>query len=67
MLYRAIDTAAFLAELSSTQDPWWAYAYTSMFASIRQQRWDSVTGDVRDLAGRAPAALHELLGRPLRG
>ena len=47
---------------ASTQEPWWVYAYTSMFDSIRQQRWDVVTGEVRELTGRAPTALHRLLG-----
>lgn len=61
VVYRPIDSAVYLAELSSTQEPWWAYAYTSMFDSIRQQRWDVVTGEVRELTGRAPTALHRLL------
>jgi NAD(P)H dehydrogenase (quinone) len=30
-------------------DPWWAYAFSSMFASIREQRWDVVTDDLQQL------------------
>ena len=63
VVYRPISSAAYLAQLASTQDPWWAYAYTSMFDSIREQRWDKVTTEVQDLAGRSPTALSRLLGR----
>lgn len=30
-------------------EPWWVYAYATMFASIREQRWASVSGEVREL------------------
>lgn len=61
VVYRPISSATYLAELAATQDPWWAYAYSSMFDSIREQRWDKVTTEVQDLAGRSPTALHRLL------
>ncbi len=42
-------------------DPWWMYAFSTMFDSIREQRWDVVTDEVRRLTGRAPATLREVL------
>jgi NAD(P)H dehydrogenase (quinone) len=47
-------------------DPWWAYAFSSMFASIREQRWATVSGAVAELTGRPPATLADVL-RDLRG
>jgi NAD(P)H dehydrogenase (quinone) len=61
VVYHPISSAAYLAQLASTQDPWWAYAYTSMFDSIREQRWDKVTTEVQELTGRSPTALGRLL------
>jgi NAD(P)H dehydrogenase (quinone) len=61
--YRPISAAKYLAQLAGTEDPWWAYAYTSMFASIREHRWDRVTTEVQHLTGRAPRPLGELLHR----
>jgi hypothetical protein len=40
-----------MAQAAATKDPWWLYAYTSMFASIREQRWDRVTAKVHRLPG----------------
>lgn len=37
-------------------EPWWAYAYSSMFSSIRQQRWSRVTNAVANLTGHVPAS-----------
>jgi NAD(P)H dehydrogenase (quinone) len=35
-----VTPAEFIAELARTgEEPWWIYAYASMFESIRQQRW----------------------------
>ena len=39
------------------EDPWWTYAYCSMFASIREDRWSEASQEVLRLTGRAPAAL----------
>jgi uncharacterized protein YbjT (DUF2867 family) len=39
------------------EDPWWTYAYSGMFASVRQDRWGGVSDEVLRLTGRAPAAL----------
>ena len=35
-------------------DPWWAYAFDTMFSSIREQRWAAVSDDFRELTGQAP-------------
>jgi nucleoside-diphosphate-sugar epimerase len=44
------------------EDPWWMYAFSTMFASVRQQRWDSVSSEVLQLTGRQPASVLEALG-----
>jgi NAD(P)H dehydrogenase (quinone) len=59
--YRPISAAAYMAQAAATEDPWWLYAYTSMFASIREQRWDRVTAEVQHLTGRDPRHLGEIL------
>lgn len=39
-----VTPAEFIAGLAHAgEEPWWIYAYASMFESIRQQRWASVT------------------------
>lgn len=40
--------------LSQDVTPWWTYAFTSMFESVREQRFAEVTGDVATLTGRPP-------------
>jgi hypothetical protein len=42
-----ISAAEYLAQLAGTENLWWACAYTSMFASIREHRWDHVSTEVR--------------------
>ena len=38
--YTAITPAELVADLAADgEDPWWIYAYSSMFASIREHRW----------------------------
>ena len=59
--YRPTSAAEYMAQLARTEDPWWVYAYTSMFTSVREQRWDRVTTQVQDLTGRAPQPLTEVL------
>jgi NAD(P)H dehydrogenase (quinone) len=59
--YRPISAAAYMAQAAATEEPWWLYAYTSMFASIREQRWDRVTAKVQHLTGREPRHLGEIL------
>ena len=50
--YVPVSEAEFAAALAGRETPWWTYAYTSMFASIREQRWDVVTDEVERLTGR---------------
>ena len=38
-------------------EPWWSYAFSTMFHSVRQQRWTRVTGEVAKLTGRQPLSL----------
>jgi hypothetical protein len=45
------------------EDPWWMYAYSTMFASIRGQRWVAVSGEVRRLTGRPPTPIRTALAR----
>ena len=59
--HRPLSSAAYLAQLAVREEPWWAYAYTSMFASIREQRWDRVTTEVQQLTGRPPRPFSEIL------
>jgi NAD(P)H dehydrogenase (quinone) len=52
--YVPVREAEFQAHLAGRETPWWSYAYTSMFASIRQQRWDVVSDAVERLTGQRP-------------
>jgi hypothetical protein len=43
------------AEMAAAgEDPWWMHAYSTMFASIREQRWAAVSAEVHLLTGRSP-------------
>lgn len=54
----------FAAELAAGgEEPWWTYAYSSMFASVREHRWEATSDEVRRLTGRAPVALADVLAR----
>ena len=45
------------------EDPWWMYAYSTMFTSIRGQRWAAVSGEVHRLTGRSPTSIRTALAR----
>ena len=45
------------------EDPWWMYAYSTMFASIREQRWAAVSGEIHRLTGRSPTPFRTVLAR----
>ncbi|MDR7380624.1 NmrA family NAD(P)-binding protein [Promicromonospora iranensis] len=47
----------------SGEDPWWTYAYSSMFASVREGRWAAVSGEVFRLTGRVPLSVADVVGR----
>jgi NAD(P)H dehydrogenase (quinone) len=62
--YRYADTtpAQFGATLARLgEEPWWVYAYCSMFEAIRQHRWGQTSDAVTELTGRSPVALTHLL------
>ena len=50
--YVPVSETEFAAHLASRETPWWSYAYTSMFASIREQRWDVVTDELARLTAQ---------------
>jgi NAD(P)H dehydrogenase (quinone) len=45
------------------EEPWWTYAYTSMFAAIAEDRWAGVSDAVQELTGHPAAPLTEVLAR----
>jgi len=52
------------AEMAAAgEDPWWMYAYSTMLASIREQRWAAVSGEVHRLTGRSPTPIRTALAR----
>jgi len=64
--YRYADTtpADFAAALLRLgEEPWWTYAYTSMFESIRQGRWAATSDAVTELTGRQPLSLRDVVSR----
>lgn len=68
--YRYADTtpADFAgALLRHGEEPWWTYAYASMFASVRQGRWAATPGAVAELTGRDPAPLRDVLAAARTG
>ncbi len=44
-------------------DPWWSYAFTSMFESIDQGRFAEVTPDLTAVIGRMPDSFEDVLRR----
>ncbi|RSN64474.1 NAD(P)-dependent oxidoreductase [Streptomyces sp. WAC 04229] len=60
--YLDISADMYITEAAATGlDPWWLYAFSSMFASVREQRWDRVRNDYTQLTGRSPLALRDVL------
>lgn len=60
--YVAITPFEHRAEMAiAGEDPWWMYAYSTMFASIREQRWVAVSDEVHRLTGCWPTPVHETL------
>jgi NAD(P)H dehydrogenase (quinone) len=43
-------------------DPWWAYAYSTMFDAIRDQAFAEVSSELLDLTAQRAATLSETLG-----
>jgi len=62
--YTAITPAELVADLAADgEDPWWIYAYSSMFASIRDHRWAAVSADTERLTGHPPTPVRTILAR----
>jgi NAD(P)H dehydrogenase (quinone) len=60
--YVDTDPASYLAELAGTGlEPWWCYAFSTMFGSVREQRWAAVSGEVARLTGQPPRPFGDLL------
>jgi NAD(P)H dehydrogenase (quinone) len=60
--YVSVTPAEHCAEMAiAGEDPWWMYAYSTMFASIREQRWAAVSDEVRRLTGCSPVSVRETL------
>ncbi|WP_407317814.1 NAD(P)H-binding protein [Isoptericola halotolerans] len=45
------------------EQPWWIYAYSTMFASVREDRWSTVSDEVLRLTGRVPTSVADMAGR----
>ncbi|HEX5336183.1 MAG TPA: NAD(P)H-binding protein [Propionicimonas sp.] len=48
-------------------DPWWSYAFSSLFDSIDQGRFAQVTPDLTAITGRAPQSFEAVLRSGLAG
>jgi NAD(P)H dehydrogenase (quinone) len=48
--FEEVSESAFVSALTlAGEEPWWVYAYATMFASIREKRWETVTDEVARL------------------
>ncbi|CAL9497276.1 NAD(P)H-binding protein [Streptomyces sp. enrichment culture] len=66
VVFEDIPADTYAAETAATGlDPWWVYAFASLFASVREQRWDRVENDYIRLTGRSPVALRDALSAPV--
>lgn len=62
MRYIDISPREHLAEMAMAgEDTWWLYAYSTMFASVREGRWDAVSGEVLRLTGQQPMTVQDVL------
>lgn len=62
--YTATTPAGLVTDLAAGgEDPWWIYAYSSMFASIRDGRWAAVSTDTQRLTGTPPVPVRTILTR----
>lgn len=53
------DYAAALLRVG--EEPWWSYAYLTMFAAIREHRWQSTSSASAELTGRPAVSLRNFL------
>jgi NAD(P)H dehydrogenase (quinone) len=62
--YANVTPADFQIDLArGGEEAWWCYAYSTMFDSVREQRWASVSGEVLRLTGRPPAPVRDVLAQ----
>ena len=62
--YADVTPADFQIELArGGEEAWWCYAYSTMFDSVREQRWASVSGEVFRLTSRPPASVQDVLAQ----
>jgi NAD(P)H dehydrogenase (quinone) len=60
--YVALTPHDYAAETAGAgEDAWWLYAFSSMFASIREGRWAEVSADAAELLGHPPAPVTAVL------
>ncbi|MGH3500371.1 MAG: NAD(P)H-binding protein [Nocardioidaceae bacterium] len=60
------DERAFGCELlQGGTSPWWAYAFTTMFQSVRDHRYELITGHLTQLTGRAPIPFDDIAAHAL--
>ena len=65
--YTDVAPADFQIEMArGGLEPWWCYAFSTMFDSIREQRWTSVSGEVLRLTGGPPASVRDVLAQAAR-
>jgi NAD(P)H dehydrogenase (quinone) len=61
--YTDVEPGVLVEDLArGGEDPWWTYAYGSMFASVRQDRWGGLSAEVRRLTGRVPLGVADVVG-----
>lgn len=58
-----ISESEYVGKLAGREQPWWIYAYASMFASIREQRWARVSNEVEQVIGDAAEGFGRVLER----
>ena len=61
--YVPVSEAEYVEHLAGSEQPWWIYAYASMLASVRDQRWDLVSDEVERLTRAAPESFGHVLER----
>ena len=60
--YIDITPREFVVEITKDGgDPWWVYAFSTMFESIREQRWSTVSDALTRLTGYAPTPFREII------
>jgi len=64
LMYVNITPGEHCVEMAAAgEEPWWMYAYSTMFTSIRGQHWAAVSGEVHRLTGRSPTPIFTALAR----